>query len=208
MDISREFGDESAPSNGLKHPTATFFHLCFRTLAIVVYLFCSLFGGGFTLTFVLVVILLAADFWTVKNISGRLLVGLRWWNKVNEDGSTEWVFESRKEGKSAYHSETENRIFWVAMFVSALVWVLLLIKNLLSLALGWMVVCLTGVFLSSANLYGYIKCRKDAHAKVQGAVGSFMARQLWNQTFGGGATADQPAGQQSAQQTGQQQPFI
>lgn len=43
-----------------------------------------------------VVLLLAADFWTVKNITGRLLVGLRWWNKVNEDGSSEWVFESRK----------------------------------------------------------------------------------------------------------------
>ena len=43
-----------------------------------------------------VVLLLAADFWTVKNVTGRLLVGLRWWNKVNEDGSTEWVFESRK----------------------------------------------------------------------------------------------------------------
>ena len=43
-----------------------------------------------------VALLLAADFWTVKNITGRLLVGLRWWNKVNEDGSTEWIFESRK----------------------------------------------------------------------------------------------------------------
>ena len=43
-----------------------------------------------------VVLLLAADFWTVKNITGRLLVGLRWWNKVNDDGSSEWVFESRK----------------------------------------------------------------------------------------------------------------
>ena len=41
-------------------------------------------------------LLLAADFWTVKNITGRLLVGLRWWNKVNEDGTSEWVFESRK----------------------------------------------------------------------------------------------------------------
>lgn len=54
--------------------------------------------------------LLAADFWTVKNVSGRLMVGLRWWNKVNEDGSTEWVFESRKVRHSL-----QNRkfiIFW------------------------------------------------------------------------------------------------
>ena len=29
------------------------------------------------------------------------------------------------------------------------------------------------LFLNSANFYGYIKCRKDAKAKVQGAVGAF-----------------------------------
>ena len=42
--------------------------------------------------------LMAADFWTVKNVTGRLLVGLRWWN----DGGTEsnentWRFESLEE---------------------------------------------------------------------------------------------------------------
>lgn len=187
MDISREFGDDSAPRNGLKHPAASLFHILFRTLAIIVYLFCTSFGGGITLTFVLVVMLLAADFWTVKNVTGRLLVGLRWWNKVDEDGSSQWVYESRKEATSVYHSETENRLFWTAMFVSSIIWLILVIKNLLSLSLEWMVICMTGVFLNAANMYGYIKCRKDARAKVQGAVGSFLGRQLWSQTFGGGA---------------------
>ena len=28
--------------------------------------------------------------------TGRLLVGLRWWNYVDEDGKSHWVFESRK----------------------------------------------------------------------------------------------------------------
>jgi hypothetical protein len=36
------------------------------------------------------------DFWTVKNVSGRLLVGLRWWNEIKEDGESVWVFESSK----------------------------------------------------------------------------------------------------------------
>jgi hypothetical protein len=30
----------------------------------------------------MVTLLLAFDFWTVKNVTGRLLVGLRWWNEV------------------------------------------------------------------------------------------------------------------------------
>jgi len=41
-------------------------------------------------------LLLAFDFWTVKNVSGRLMVGLRWWNKIEEDGTSTWIFESKK----------------------------------------------------------------------------------------------------------------
>ncbi len=40
-------------------------------------------GGDLCLwTMIEQVLLLAFDFWTVKNVSGRLLVGLRWWNEV------------------------------------------------------------------------------------------------------------------------------
>jgi hypothetical protein len=43
--------------------------------------------------FIVCVLLLAFDFWTVKNVSGRLLVGLRWWNEILPDGSNEWRYE-------------------------------------------------------------------------------------------------------------------
>ncbi len=55
-----------------------------------------LFTSNFILSFVVIILLLAFDFWTVKNVSGRLLVGLRWWNEIKEDGSNEWIFESRE----------------------------------------------------------------------------------------------------------------
>ena len=42
----------------------------------------------------IIVLLLAFDFWTVKNVSGRLLCGLRWWNETGPDGESVWVFES------------------------------------------------------------------------------------------------------------------
>lgn len=58
------------------------------------YLLGSIFTDNFTLVFVVTILLLAFDFWTVKNVSGRLLVGLRWWNEIQEDGSNQWVFES------------------------------------------------------------------------------------------------------------------
>jgi len=61
---------------------------------------------------VIVVVLLAMDFWNCRvrylflrprstqvlvfqNVSGRTLVGLRFWNQVDEDGESYWVFENR-----------------------------------------------------------------------------------------------------------------
>ena len=41
-------------------------------------------------------LILAADFYYLKNIAGRRLVGLRWWNEVDTaTGDSHWVFESQ-----------------------------------------------------------------------------------------------------------------
>lgn len=32
----------------------------------------------------IVIVIGAVDFWVTKNISGRLLVGLRWWEEIDE----------------------------------------------------------------------------------------------------------------------------
>eukprot|EP00124_Ichthyophonus_hoferi_P002208 Ihof_evm10s141 gene=Ihof_evmTU10s141 len=96
--------DDSLPADNtqggmlsnLPHPRAVFFHFLFRTLAIVSYLLCNWFSDYFVLNFVVIVLFLSFDFWTVKNVSGRLLVGLRWWNHVKNDGTSHWIFECRK----------------------------------------------------------------------------------------------------------------
>ena len=62
------------------------------------YLFGDWFSASFVNVFVVCVLLLAFDFWTVKNVSGRLMVGLRWWSEVQEDGSQHWRFEAQEVG--------------------------------------------------------------------------------------------------------------
>jgi len=37
-------------------------------------------------TFILVILCVSFDFWTVKNVTGRLLVNLRWWSEIDEMG--------------------------------------------------------------------------------------------------------------------------
>lgn len=46
------------------------------------------------LTFISIITFSAFDFWTVKNVTGRILVNLRWWSEFDENGSEKWVFES------------------------------------------------------------------------------------------------------------------
>jgi hypothetical protein len=104
------------------HPVALFFLFLFRCLAIATYLLCGFFVSSYVFSVsrclaglgccawpgsesalinlartqtVVVVVLLALDFWTVRNVSGRVLVGLRFWNQVDEDGTSFWVFEHR-----------------------------------------------------------------------------------------------------------------
>jgi hypothetical protein len=65
-------------------PPFQIFHLLFKSLALLVYIFSGVFTSNYIFVAVVVILLLAFDFWTVKNVTGRLLVGLRWWNYVRE----------------------------------------------------------------------------------------------------------------------------
>jgi hypothetical protein len=63
-------------------------------LAVALYLLGGILQTYFVVVFVLLIILLAFDFWFVKNVSGRFLVGYRWWNDVQEDGKSVWRYET------------------------------------------------------------------------------------------------------------------
>jgi len=152
------FGEEGPEArNRLRHPVVAFFHVFFRAAALVVYIFCGFFGAGFISSFVAILILLSLDFWTVKNITGRILVGLRWWNYVDDDGVSHWVFESRK-GVRAGGRPREKRIFWTALFVTPGIWLLLFFSSFVLLRLQWAILVLLALVLNGANLYGYIRC--------------------------------------------------
>ena len=49
----------------------------FKVAAILCFFFLNAIIGNEIITFIVVVLLAAFDFWTVKNVTGRLLVNLR-----------------------------------------------------------------------------------------------------------------------------------
>src|SRR5690242_8536889 len=65
-------------STDKKHPIAVFFHIFWKAVAIALYLCLAYFLDNYVVTVVVVLIILAADFWTVKNVTGRLLARMRY----------------------------------------------------------------------------------------------------------------------------------
>lgn len=83
--------------------------MIFKLLALVFHVFLSLFLPTYEV-YEIVVILNAFDFWTVKNVTGRLLVGLRWWSEPMESGEDKWVFECHVKEKK--ETTINDQVFW------------------------------------------------------------------------------------------------
>eukprot|EP00697_Spironema_sp_BW2_P016252 gnl/Spiro4/7426_TR3889_c0_g1_i1.p1 gnl/Spiro4/7426_TR3889_c0_g1~~gnl/Spiro4/7426_TR3889_c0_g1_i1.p1 ORF type:complete len:203 (+),score=43.54 gnl/Spiro4/7426_TR3889_c0_g1_i1:56-664(+) len=150
----------------LDHPVATAFHFVFKAGAFVSYFF----GSDFVLVFIFCVLFSAFDFWTVKNVTGRLLVGLRWWNQVKEDGTSQWVFESRSELEQSVMHPTESRAFWLGMYIPVFVWGLFAVFTILNPK--WLLVCAVPITLLMANLVGYRWCSQEAVSKTSSSLGN------------------------------------
>jgi len=178
IDDTIPFGEENTVNSGkLPHPYVTFFHLFFRVSAVVIYFFGGIFTQSFITLFVLIILLLSMDFWTVKNITGRIMVGLRWWNYVDDDGVSHWVYESRKNRVNS----SESRIFWAGLWSITGMWILFFIISFFSINFKWLLLVSIALVLNIANLHGYIKC-KGGNQENLGI--STMASSFLFQNFG------------------------
>ncbi|KAM6963579.1 Golgi apparatus membrane protein TVP23 homolog B [Tautogolabrus adspersus] len=184
FDAEEDAGKRSKKTN-IKHPVASFFHLFFRATAILVYLLCDIFSPGFIGCMVTIILLLSCDFWAVKNITGRLMVGLRWWNQVDDDGRSHWVFEARKgSGKQqASDSASESRIFWLGLIICPVIWVIFAFSTLFSFEIKWVPVVIMGVVLQGANLYGYVRCKVGGKTSLKNMATNYFGRQFLKQAM-------------------------
>lgn len=190
-DVVLDFGEEDFDKDRvLKHPIAVFFHLFFRIGSLLAYILCTWFSDSFITNFVVIVVLLSADFWTVKNISGRLLVGLRWWNVIDEEGKSQWMFESRKSRKATV-TATESRIFWLSMFVSQAFWIVFLLAAILTFNFKWVMVSIVGIVMNGANTIGYLRCKWGSRQNMTSMAKKFVSAQFIKSMF----SSSKPQGQ-------------
>ncbi|XP_029383571.1 Golgi apparatus membrane protein TVP23 homolog B [Echeneis naucrates] len=181
FDAEEDAGKRS--KKNIKHPMASFFHLFFRVSAILVYLFSEITGTSFIACMVTIILLLSCDFWTVKNITGRLMVGLRWWNQVDDDGRSHWVFESRKDTGKQQGSDSESRIFWLGLIICPVLWAIFVFSTLFSFNIKWLPVVIMGVVLQGANLYGYVRCKVGSKTNLKNMAKNYFGRQFLKQAL-------------------------
>ena len=144
------------------HPGICVLHVVFKILAVFSYIFFYAWTKWFIGSFILTTIFLALDFWVTKNITGRILAGLRWWSFVKEDGTNEWTFEALTTEQQKLLNGNDKRIFWYGMYFHTGFWVLIAAMNLLTLHANNFVLCAIGATFSSSNLGGFRKCAKDS----------------------------------------------
>jgi hypothetical protein len=122
--------------------------------------------------FIITILLLAADFYYLKNIVGRRLVGLRWWNEVDPStGESHWVFESSEPGTKVINP-TDSRFFWIAIYAQPVFWILLALVAVLTFKFIWLP--LVGG-LPFSRCYVELESERGLRVNVTG-VSSYRAR--------------------------------
>jgi len=118
-------------------------------------LFLSLFADNI-IVFLATAIFAALDFWVVKNITGRLLVNLRWWSEIDEEGEEHWIYES-DDGKKPV-GRTDSFVFWSALYAYPLIWLLFGMLDFIKFSFFWLILCSIAFTLSFTNAMGYYYC--------------------------------------------------
>ncbi|KAJ6446098.1 Golgi apparatus membrane protein TVP23 [Purpureocillium lavendulum] len=114
--------------------------------------------------FIITILLLAADFYYLKNIAGRRLVGLRWWNEVDpQTGDSKWVFESSDPAVKVVNA-TDSRFFWLALYVQPVLWVVMAILAFVRLQFLWLPLVVIALVLTIMNTLAFSRCDKFSQA--------------------------------------------
>lgn len=149
------------------HPIAIIFFIALRVAPLCVYVFGGWFVSNSILIFIVVSLLVAADFWNVKNVSGRLMVGLRWWNETSSDGTSTWVFETADPQR--YINPIDSKVFWLLIYAVPAVWVFFGLLALLKFNVMWLLAVILALVLSLTNTFAFSRC--DKFAKANNIIG-------------------------------------
>uniref|UniRef100_A0A5S6Q2I7 Golgi apparatus membrane protein TVP23 homolog n=1 Tax=Trichuris muris TaxID=70415 RepID=A0A5S6Q2I7_TRIMR len=178
------------------------FHFLFRSIALALYIIGGWVIDGFIATFLLIVVVESLDFWVVKNVTGRKLVGLRWWNYVDDEGKDHWRYESSQtQGKV---NAVQPQLFWTGLVVFPIIWCVLIALAFISLNWNWMVVSIFCAVMTGSNLFGYLRCKWNSRQELSSYLKQSFVSRVFDSTVAGllrRRTAEPKQSQPSVTQT-------
>ena len=140
------------------YPMISLLTVLMKLASIISFFIFSIFLSNEAIIMFIVVLIGACDFWITKNISGRFLAGLRWYNLLKSETNTEiWVFEGKKENDS---NMINRSIFWYSLYINDIIWIVLFIWEFIRLRFDWSFICLILIIFSFTNTYGFYKSSK------------------------------------------------
>ena len=137
------------------YPMISLLTVLIKLASIISFFLFSIFLSNEAIIMFIVVLIGACDFWITKNISGRFLAGLRWYNLLKLETNTEiWVFE----GKNEYNADfIDKGIFWYSLYFNDIVWIILFLWEIIRLKFDWSFICLILIIFTFTNTYGFYR---------------------------------------------------
>lgn len=161
------------------NPIVCLFTALFKILTISTFIILGLFTNNESFVIIITILLGSADFWYTKNVAGRLLVGLRYWNYINPSGEEVWAYQSTNEQE---RPKANSTTFWTSQYISTGLWVLLFFWELIRFKFIWCAVAAVCMTFSFTNLYYYLKCSKRQKENIVN-FGKNLAKKITKKTI-------------------------
>ena len=145
-------------------PLTGMFHVIFM-IAVVFLLFALPMVTTPMNAIALVVLAGAIDFYFIKNISGRRLVGLRWWIAFTPSGREMIKYECRLDDRSTPSSG--QTIFWYPFYIFHVVWFILIVLNIIAANYPNIFACIYNLVLIRYNYRYFNECSTKRSTQVE-----------------------------------------
>jgi len=159
--------------NKSSHPIISTINLLFKLINIIIFIFQGLLIENDSIGIIFIIIIGSCDFWYTKNISGRFLVGLRWSNKIKENGNEVWIYESKNEENM---NKSDTYIFWTCLYISNAFWIFCSFWEFIRFKFISFSVSFVLLIFNSSNLFGYLKCSKIQRQKIESIKNKFIGK--------------------------------
>ena len=157
LDVGGSKSPSKLPSmcGSAAHPLVALFHVAFLIGVVFLYLALPIIFKPFT-AYTLIIVASAIDFYYIKNIAGRLLVGLRWWIQFTDDGQQVYKFESKIDDRDI--PTGNQKIFWDPIYLFLVAWFVLIVLSIISFSAPHLFICIFNFALLKFNLNYFVKC--------------------------------------------------